>query len=460
MLVRFTVENYLSFRDRVEFSMVAASDRPAADARERPRFEHVVRAAGAVGPDLLKVAVVYGPNASGKSNLVKAMEAAQRIILRPVEAGRAIPLAPFKLDKASLRKPTRFEFEIRLPSGCFAYGFAVSADRVHEEWLVRIDQTDDQVVFERKGAATTVSGIDFASAEEEQFLRFTAKGTLPNRLFLTECRERNVRKNVRGSQVLYDVLDWFENGLVIIFPESKYQGLLVGMYQSQQFKQDLARYLNCFDTGIEAIDLEEVDFDKLPVPAEVRRRLKGNTAKDEMLILAASDDSHWLVKRDGDERFHAWKLVTRHGGRNGASRVTFDMQEESDGTRRLLDLVPAMMTMLEGDRVFVIDELDRSLHADVSNSYIANFLRYSEGGRRQLIVTTHETTLLAADFLRPDEVWLVEKGQDQSSKLFALEEFKLKAGRDLQADYLQGRFGAVPVLRDFSWLRKDHAPGT
>ena len=116
-----------------------------------------------------------------------------------------------------------------------------------------------------------------------------------------------------------------------------------------------------------------------------------------------------------------------------------------------------MIAMMTGDGVFVIDELDRSLHPDVLHSYLANFLKYSSGRSSQLIVTTHDTTLLRQHFLRRDEVWFVEKGNDQSSRLIALEEYEdVGHSKDLQQDYLFGRFGGVPVIRDFSWLGEEH----
>ena len=126
-----------------------------------------------------------------------------------------------------------------------------------------------------------------------------------------------------------------------------------------------------------------------------------------------------------------------------------------------MHLVPAMMSLTKRDSVFAIDELDRSLHPDILHSYLANFLKYSTGRASQLIVTTHDTTLLKQPFLRRDEVWFVEKGIDQSSRLVALEEYKdVDKSKDLQQDYLLGRFGGVPVIRDFSWLGEDHGEGT
>jgi AAA15 family ATPase/GTPase len=388
MLVRFTVENCLSFRDRVEFSMVASE-------KVRGHPEHVIRTEDSNGPALLKLGILYGANASGKSNLVKAMHLASQVVLRPAEVGRRIPLSPFKLDRAYFRKATRFEFEIRVGARFYAYGFAVMPERVEEEWLVEISGDSERDVFRRTTAGINVAKLLNENEEEKQFLEFTAKGTLPNRLFLAECRERNVQNNVRSAVEIIQTMNWFDDTLVIIFPDAKFTGLLAWLVKSGEFKQELTRYLKCFDTGIQEISLTK-------------------------------------------------------------NAPAFEMREESDGTRRLIDLVPAIARMLNHDSVVLIDELDRSLHPEIVHSYVANFLRYSGSRHSQLIVTTHDTTLLSQPFLRRDEVWFVEKDPDQSSRLASLEEYKdVERIEDLQRGYLQGRFGGVPVIQDFSWLGND-----
>jgi AAA15 family ATPase/GTPase len=164
------------------------------------------------------------------------------------------------------------------------------------------------------------------------------------------------------------------------------------------------------------------------------------------------------VFRADEGKLRAQRMVFRHG--KDLNGTTFERAEESDGTRRFMDLVPALLVLVNHNRVFIIDEFDRSLHPQVAHSFIGNFLRYSAGKESQLLVTTHETTLLEQDFLRRDEIWLVEKGRDQSSRLVSLVEYKAPPeGTDLRKDYLNGRFGGVPVIRDFHWLDRRHASG-
>jgi AAA15 family ATPase/GTPase len=249
MLVRFTVENCLSFRDRVEFSMIAAEE-----VLDHP--EHVIHADGVNGVPVLKLGVIYGANASGKSNLVKAMLMVRKLILNPTGPDKRIDRATFKLDPACRDRSTRFEFEIRLENRYFAYGFSVSSKRVEEEWLFEVGRSVEDRIFERSGSSFEWGRLEFSSPDEKAFLEFTAKGTLPNRLFLSECRERNIRDNVPAARDIVNVLQWFEYGLSIALPDGITRDIASRVYSDKLFKQQLTEYLRCFDTGIEEMDVE------------------------------------------------------------------------------------------------------------------------------------------------------------------------------------------------------------
>jgi uncharacterized protein len=459
MLVRFTVENCLSFRDRVELSMIASEE-----VHNHP--EHVVRAGGENGIPVLKLGVIYGANASGKSNLVKAILMARDLILKPPGAGQRIVRVPFKLDPDCGEHPTRFEFEVKLGDRYFAYGFSLSSERVEEEWLFEVGRTVENRIFERTVNDFEWGKLQFSKPDEKAFLEFTAKGTLPNRLFLSECRERNVGENVPAAEDVVNVLQWFESELIIARPDSLSLPVASRVRSDQSFRNQIARYLSCFDTGIEELGVEPIDFEHSASAGPLAEPLM--KLLEHLVELRPPDGDHWdigperFLTRDEQGTFRAWRLVSRHRAEDGVRRgASFEMFEESDGTRRLLQLVPAMIAMISGSGVFVIDELDRSLHVDILHSLLANFLKYSAARSSQLIVTTHDTTLLRQHFLRPDEVWFVEKGNDQSSRLISLQEYKgVDQSKDLQQDYLLGRFGGVPVIRDFSWLGEEHGEKT
>lgn len=433
MLIRFSVENFLSFRDRVEFSMVASK-------KVRRHPEHVVKASSSTGIPLLKLALIYGANASGKSNLVKALALGKNLVLHPTEAGGRIVQTPFKLDPACRGKPTRLEYEIKIEDRYFAYGFAFTPERVEEEWLVEVTGNSEEPIFERSGSKITLGKLRFDSPDEEQFLRFTAKGTLPNRLFLTECRERNVREHVLGGRDILNILDWIEDRFVVVLPNWDPVNLPFHVFTNEEIKKELTSYLKCFDTGISEIDFDRVDTESVKMPEEVKKRLEAEVESVSPACFFTPGVSPILWDRDEEGELRAWKLIARHRTRNGTENIpAFDMAEESDGTRRLMSLVPAITSLMKSDSALAIDELDRSLHPDILHSYVANFLKHSAGRASQLIATTHDTTLLKQPFLRRDEVWFVEKGTDQSSRLIALEEYKdVDKSKDLQQDYLLG----------------------
>jgi AAA15 family ATPase/GTPase len=364
MLVRFTVENCLSFRDRVELSMIAAEE-----VLDHP--EHVIRAGDENGVPVLKLGVIYGANASGKSNLVKAILIARGLILNPPGPNERIARTPFKLDPACRDRPTRFEFEIKLDDRYFAYGFSVSSARVEEEWLFEVGRTVEVRIFERTGNNFEWGQLKFSSPDEQAFLEFTAKGTLPNRLFLSECRERNVRDNVPAAVDIINILQWFERGLSIALHDLTLHSSPSRVHSDAQLRKQLTDYLRCFDTGIEAIDIELME--PQPRLSEFKREMfEIGDEPEPPDNYVWEHDPYKFWARDEQGSLKAWRLVMRHRGRNGAGQVaTFDMSEESDGTRRLMNLVPAMITMMSYDGVCVIDELDRSLHPEILHSFLA-----------------------------------------------------------------------------------------
>jgi AAA15 family ATPase/GTPase len=456
MLVRFSVENFLSFRDRVELSMVASK-------KVRRHPEHVIRADTPQGPSLLKLAVIYGANASGKSNLIKALAMPRELMMTPPDPARRIPYSPFKLDPHLRKKPSRFELEITFNGRYYAYGLAVTSEKVEEEWLFEICHGLDQKIFERESDRIDLGEDLPFSNDEKEFLASAKRWVLPNRLFLADCWGRNLGSAEPGSQSIKDIVSHLLLSIIIVFPDYRFGYLVPLASRLADFKEKLAHFLRCFDTGIEGIDFEETPFDKLPLSESARKAIEADLDQDPygFGVSWPEESPRYLIARNSDGTIVAWKWGFRHGLHNQAGGApTFDLEEESDGTQRLMHLVPLMLSMLRSDQTIAIDELDRSLHPDILHSYLANFLKYSAGRSSQLIVTTHDTTLLKQPFIRRDEVWFVEKGADQSSRLIALEEYKdVDKSKDLQQDYLLGRFGGVPVIRDFSWLGEDHGEG-
>ncbi len=449
MLIRFVVENFLSFKDEVEFSMLAG------ESDEHPDHVHKVR-----DMRILKTGVIFGANASGKTNLIKAMSFAQNFITSGTLKTEYLGLTPFLLDGESAAKPSEFLFEIQCGIGqCFQYYFSVDRQRVREESLHEIHPDGARMLFERKTTADGKTDIEFdeiyvLASNEDDPVDFLPKAGNPRQLFLTQYKRLEVELEEQRIPFLAHIYDWFDLTLVPVFPDSiPTQGIGLGMMKDDDLERRLKELIDVFDLGIDGFDLQPIEFnadrdlsdDFAQHINEVVKQIPNDT--DQRAIFGRYGNEQYLTV-DAASNFSAYKLVTLHELPKDGGAVPFDLQAESDGTRRLLALLPALFRLHSGqsDHVFVIDELDRSLHTHLTYNVLDQFLTSSVKGRSQLIVTTHDTGLLDFDLLRRDVVWFIEKDRNNSSLLFSLEEFKLPDNMNIQKGYLGGRFGAIPIL--------------
>ena len=250
------------------------------------------------------------------------------------------------------------------------------------------------------------------------------------------------------------VYDWFDQTLALVFSDSvPTQGIGLGIMKESEFKRRLRDVIEVLDLGIDDFDLHPVEFNpETDITDEFRDYVRSKVAKlpkgsNERGIFSRPGSEVYLLV-DADNSYDAYQLATVHLLNDESQRVAFDLDMESDGTRRLLAILPALFRLHidQPDHVFVIDELDRSLHTHLTYNLLDQFLTSSGKDRSQLIVTTHDTGLLDYDLLRRDEIWFIEKDRNSSSTLFSLEEFRLPDDMDIKKGYLGGRFGALPIL--------------
>jgi AAA15 family ATPase/GTPase len=164
-----------------------------------------------------------------------------------------------------------------------------------------------------------------------------------------------------------------------------------------------------------------------------------------------SDGDELIIEKTSGNRYHLITIGAEHENRNGPN-VSFRLEQESDGTRRLLNLLPALYHLRRSNAVYFIDEIDRSMHPILARKFLEFFLKSCGGGKRQIIVTTHESTLLDLDLLRRDEIWFAEKDNGGSTRLYSLVDFKVRTDLEIRKHYLQGRFGAIPFLGNLDGL--------
>lgn len=442
MLIRFSVENFLSFKDRASLSMIPS--------KGRLKGTHVISKSNRNDIPVLKTAMVFGANASGKTNIVKAIDFGKRLVMRGTQSGQPISFQNFRLNNKSRGEATRLEYEIKHKGKNYAYGFIFDKKEIKEEWLYEINLKGETKVFERSN--TSVFDLENLYKKnpvekEKLFLEFIATSTQNNQLFLTEIRNRKVKENVKEVDDLLNVIDWFQNSLTVFYPHSKSDGLEFELSENDDLNKIFGQFLDYFDTGISGLCLEPMDFDKIDIPEMLKSSISGDllnekSEKTKVFISNTATKITYAIYVESGE-IKAEKLMTKHLVEGGIE-VKFDLGDESDGTRRMIDLIPLLIDLHKDGNVFVVDEMERSLHPNLIYDLIDLFLTTSEGIKSQLIVASHESSLITQKLLRKDEIWFVTKNSKSESTLHSLEEYSVRFDKELRKDYLLGRFKAVP----------------
>jgi AAA15 family ATPase/GTPase len=458
MLVQFVVENFLSFKDKQILSMRApetGAARIGAAFQEGRR--QTVRAGG---EEILRCAAIYGANASGKSNLVRALDFVRHLVLEGTDSNRAIAWRPFKLDPACRDRPSRFELAFIHEDTLHSYGFVLDSERIHAEWLYRGPEDTEALLFRREldtasGQYTFEVGDALASEPKRKlFYEFLHEGTRPNQLFLREAQDRKAPE-------LEPHLSWFRERLHIVSPHTDHLVLADFVLADPGFRGFLVGLLARVDVGITNVDIESLPDVPLSAMLELAFRKAPDALKELAPSLSFGPGRVARVNEQGETE--GFKVTTSHG--DGENAATFDLDEESDGTQRLMHLATVLYSWrnIRTPRVFVIDELDRSLHPLLTRFFLQEFLRASDmTSANQLICTTHDTNLLDVNLLPPSSIWFVEKDRAGSSHLYSLDEFdetQLTALRDhTEEGYLAGRFGAIPFFGNRRRLITDPGP--
>ncbi|MDP4192597.1 MAG: ATP-binding protein [Bacteroidota bacterium] len=441
MLIRFVVSNFLSFNEEREFNMLAGNFK---------NHKHHIYKAGKV--EVLKATAMYGANGAGKSNLVKAFRFFQEIV-EDGKINQSVHDKKFKLYKANANTPISFEIEFSIENKIYSYGLSIDNLTVVEEWLYESGITvDDKLIFERKLTEQGKISIEMANKY---------KKTPKQKLFI-ELMEENILKNNelflgQTDSIKIDEISkarkWIENNLIVIFPDSKFSGLIEVITKSKSFNLLVSELLKTFGTGVSELDVETIDFDKFfgEEDEELKKSLMSTLASTESFSFPSEQGFVLITKENGKNVVK--KVISKHYDNIGKN-ITFDLNDESDGTQRLLDLIPAFNLMMESEITFIIDEIDRSLHPALLKSLI-KVIMANTSTKGQLIFTTHESNLLDMNIFRQDEIWFAEKDKKTGgTQIYSLSEFKPRYDLDIQKGYLNGRFGAIPFLshlEDLNW---------
>jgi len=437
MLKRFSVENFLSFNQEQVFDLTAG--------KTTVLKEHVSKFNDV---NILKTGVIYGANASGKSNLIKAVDFAKRVILNNLSEVDTYK-KHFRLCADSSKKQSTFEFEIEIEDQFYSYGFSVNLQKkeITEEWLFSRTKKSSKLIFERKNSEIKLGTQLSTQKVKSRFdIYVDDMQNQSSQLFLTEIASKEL--SIEAASIINKLFDWIKNKLIIIYPNDKFNGMRA---INQDLAESLTKYLNKFDTGVVAIDSINEDFDTgaKNIPEALKSEIENDLAKDdinEIIIHGMGKNPQYLtVFKESDGELRVRKLGFIHGK---SIQKTFELKDESDGTRRLLDFIPLISKFSLGYTI-LIDEFDRSLHPKLTREFF-NLFHEMNNMNSQLIVTTHESTLLDLELLRRDEIWFVEKDECDSSTLFSLNKFKLRYDSKVEKAYLLGRYGAIPLFNELN----------
>lgn len=441
MLIRFVVTNFLSFNEEVEFNMLPSSFKT---------HKHHVYSVGKL--NVLKAAAIYGANGAGKSNLIKAIEFLQQTVDNGILT-KSVNEKKFKLDSKNISLPVKFEIEISINKKTFAYGVDFNENFIQNEWLYETNPTtDDKLIFER---TTTKSGKNSVKVSP----KYTK--TQKQKYLIELLEERLLKKNellIGKSEELKfkevnEVRNYILHSIVVIHPGSKFQGLVPKLTTSPIFKDFANELLNTFDTGVSELDVEIIDFDKFfgEDDEDLKKELIEAINNGETVLLNTNIGGVLVTKEN--KKYIVKKVIAQHLNNDGI-KIKFELDEESDGTQRLLDFIPAFEGILNHNITFIIDEIDQSLHPVLLKTLIQKVMS-DETTIGQLIFTTHESNLLDLDIFRQDEIWFAEKRKPKGeTQLYSLSEFKPRYDLDIRKGYLKGRFGAIPFLahlEDLNW---------
>lgn len=417
MIIDFKVRNFRSLRDEQTLSFVASADRSLQES-------HCIETGIKSLPRLTRAAVIYGANASGKSNLIFALATMRNMVLLSMampEAALAEQHTAFRLDRSSAREPTSLEVMILADGVRYQYGFSYDAQRVHDEWLIVYRTGKGQTWFDRRWNAqkkeydwAPFSSYFIGSKETWK------QATRPSALFLTTAIHLN-------NEQLKPLWNWFNNEVSILNwhgaggPNGI--GQTLRRLDDPEFKSRVLGVLRAADLHLADIEVEQVSGQQVEFKLEAGKPPE----------LSARDQDMPIVK-------YVHQV-------EGGDRVAFDGRYESLGTQRLLSYIGPVLDAVENGKLLVIDEIDSSLHPMVVR-FLLQLLHdpaISKLGA-QLWMTTHDSSLLDSDLLRRDQFWFVDKDPQQASRLYPLTDFSPRRGEALEKAYLRARYGGVPHI--------------
>ena len=436
MLLNFSIKNWQSFRDEVEFSMIAGRETRHNDRLIRLK-KHRTR--------VLPIAVLYGANASGKSNFLNAIAFFKSLVIGFIKEDDTYyknAYNPFLLDPDTKNAPTELKATFLIEKQVYKLSMTVTPDGITDELLYKIGVTDNEVLLYHRHK----HGIKHLSphySRDAAFLAIIVDIISPKESLLSGIYQSNrCNKYIDEFKAIYN---WFDSKLLVITTSSaRFTSMAITSLwhkPAPSYRSDaMLSILSQLDTGIAGItDKSNPAVDYNGPDALGAEKYSGLPCQ-------------YYTSTGGRKQVKT--LYTLHTTENG-TLLELDARKESDGTKRILNLLPSLEALFSDDNVMIIDEFDKSLHPLIVRSLISLYLdSCHESMRSQLIISTHDAGLLDKTLLRRDELWFTERKDNHgATDLFSLSDFTdLNKNTDLEQYYLQGRLGGVPEILLYTTL--------
>lgn len=422
MLIEFTVKNYRSLKEEQVFSMVKANG----DELEK---ENTFLPA-AINSPLLRSAVIYGANAAGKSNLIRALMDMEFIVRNSssnIQEGDFLPIIPYLFDEDTLNEPSEFEVVFISEGIKYQYGFSATKYKVLEEWLIAYPKGRPQRwfsrVFDVKKDQYDYKFSDHLLGTKSVWLN----STRVNALFLSTAVQLN-------SEQLKPIFNWFKEKLRPTNVSGWGPTYTASLCEDNETKEQVLHFLQSADFNIHDIEIETEKFDPNSLPDELPNSVKVQITRE----------------MKGKEVID---IKTVHKTKSG-KKVPLDFSEESDGTQKFFSFAGPWIDILKNGYVLIVDELHDNLHPKMVK-YLVNLFHSTKTNPKnaQLIFTTHETSILNQEVFRRDQVWFCEKNKYQETSVYPLTDFSPRKEREnIEVSYLSGRYGALPFIKKVNKL--------
>ena len=456
MIIKVSVENFKSFDEVSELNMIASN-------KIRMHQNHFNQIGNV---SVLKNSVIYGANASGKSNLVDVFRFIQRTVIEGLPVNSSKDFCRNKATNES--RISQFEIQFSKNGRVYAFGFSahLASHVIDKEWLYLLkDESISSpmpiMLYEVESDRFPEIG-DTSTFNEDELNRFKVYASdysgNDQILFLTEMNRGKRYPSDSKLSFFEDVFRYIAESIVVLDPHTTY-------FDSEQFSdstffKQLSLMMKSFDTGIDSLTINDnVSLDELSrtTPPDMLKNLlmilKNQllaSQKSSIQVMWKVPDQLIIIKLSTDQD----PVISTISIRHTSSSYDFEYKDESDGTKRLFDLIPLILTKRD-EVIFVVDELERSLHPKLTEQFIKLFMASHENDNAQLVFSTHEDAILSQDLFRRDEIWFIERDNTGSSIVYSLDKFKERYDKKIGKAYLEGRYGAIPVFSSFDFDKEE-----